>query len=77
MGQLYDLKMIDTENKILSQKFNGDMVMSWLPKLQGKELGAAITKFKTALGDEYKYFILNSDYLTIRNCFMDIYNGKN
>lgn len=77
MGQLYDLKMEDTENRILSQKFNGDMVMSWLPKLQGKELGAAITKFKTALGDEYKYFILNADYLTIRNRFMDIYNGKN
>lgn len=76
MGQLYDLKTMDTENKILSQKFNGDMVMSWLPKLQGKELGTAITKFKTALGDEYKNFILNSDYLTIRNCFMDIYDGK-
>ncbi len=75
MGQLYKLKMTDAENRILSQKFNGNIVMSWLsPNLKGKELGAAISKFKNELGDEYRDFILNSDYNTIYNRFMEIYN---
>ena len=63
-------------DKLLSQKFNGDMVMSWLPKLMGKELGAAMNKFKNELGDEYREFILNSDFITIRNRFIEIYNDK-
>ena len=36
--QLYELQKIDAKNKIISQKFNGDLVMSWLPDLKGKEL---------------------------------------
>ena len=73
MGRLYELASIDRENKILSQKFNGDMVMSWIPNLMGKELGAAMTKFRTALGDGYKEFILNSTYSQIYNRFMEVY----
>jgi hypothetical protein len=74
--KLSELQRIDTQNKIISQKFNGDIVMSWLPNLQGKELGAAISKFKDALGDEYGEFILNSDYKAIQNRFMEVYSGK-
>jgi hypothetical protein len=77
MGQLYELEIKDRENKILSQKFNGDMVMSWLPKLMGKELGNAITKFRDALGDEYRSFVLNSDYNAIRERFMEVYYDEN
>jgi len=58
----------------LSQKFNGDIVMAWLPKLKGKELGAAMTKFKDALGDEYREFVLGSDYSEIHDYFMEVYN---
>jgi hypothetical protein len=76
LGQLYELKMKDTQDKILSQKFNGDIVMSWLPNLMGKELGAAIGKFKNALGDDYDNFILKNNYDVIRDYFMEIYNGK-
>lgn len=73
--RLKELNEKDREDKILSQKFNGDMVMTWLPNLMGAELGAAITKFKNELGGNYKEFILNSDYDTIHNRFMEIYNG--
>ncbi len=77
LGKLNRLKEIDTANKLMSQKFNGDIVMAWIPTLQGKELGAAMSKFKAALGDDFKTFILISDYETIKNEFMRVYNGEN
>lgn len=75
MEKLKELELLDKQNKIMSQKFNGDMVMSWLPNLQGKELGQAISKFKSALGDEYDEFILNSTYKEIYNRFIEIYEN--
>jgi hypothetical protein len=66
----------DKEDKILSQKFNGDIVMSWLPDLKGRELGYAIRGFEEHWGDEYREFILNSDFKTIHQSFMDNYNGQ-
>lgn len=74
LRELDKLNKIDARNKMISQKFNGDIVISWLPKLQGKELGIAISKFKNALGDEYDEFILNSTYEIIKNRFMQIYH---
>ena len=76
MSKLNDITIRDKQNKVLSQKFNGDIVMSWLPDLQGKELGQAISKFKFYLGDEYDDFILNSTYKDIYNRFMEIYNEE-
>lgn len=73
--QLEVLKKEDAMRKAISQKFNGDIVMSWLPNLQGKQLGAAMTKFRESLGDNYDNFVMNSNYETIRNYFMDVYNG--
>jgi len=68
--------MKDRQNKILSQKFNGDIVMSWLPNLMGKELGHVMNKFRKSLGDDYDKFILNSDYNDIRERFMKVYNER-
>lgn len=77
LGQLYELKMKDRENKILSQKFNGDIVMSWLPNLKGKQLGHAIIGFKQSFDDdeEYRKFVLNANFDTIQERFMNTYNG--
>jgi len=75
MEKLGELQRKDKQDKILSQKFNGDIVMSWLPDLKGKELGQAIGKFKTDLGDEYDEFILNASYDAIHERFMNTYNG--
>ncbi len=72
--QLEMLRKIDAKQKTISQKFNGDVVMMWLPDLKGKELGAAISKFKESLGDNYDEFILNSSYDVIHEHFMKIYN---
>jgi hypothetical protein len=64
----------DREDKIIATKFNGDIVMSLYPKLMGKELGNAINKFKNYLGEDYRKFILESDYNTIINEFIRVYN---
>ena len=72
--QLEVLKKEDAMKKAISQKFNGDIVMSWLPNLQGKQLGAAMAKFKESLGDNFDNFVMNSNYETIHNYFMDVYN---
>jgi len=77
IGKLYDFKIKDRESKILSQKFNGDIVMSWLPDLVGKELGHAITNFKKSFEfeDDYREFILNASFDLIKKEFMNTYNG--
>ena len=78
MGQLYDLRLKDNENKRLSQKFNGDLVMSWLPDLKGKQLGHAMTRFKESFDNEedYRKFVLNACYSAIENRFMNTYNEQ-
>ncbi len=75
LDELEALKQEDSRRKIISQKFNGDMVMAWLPDLQGNELGAAIRKFKNELGDEFNSFVLNSDFQTIKSRFLLVYHG--
>jgi len=78
MEKLSELQRIDSQNRILSQKFNGDMVMSWLPDLKGKELGQAITKFKQSFDDDddYREFVLNGNFNAIKDRFMNIYNDE-
>lgn len=79
MEKLFELQRIDSINKILSQKFNGDIVMSWLPNLKGKELGHAIRMFKESFDDDedYREFVLNANYAAIEQRFMDTYNEWN
>ena len=77
LEQLSELQRIDTQNKILSQKFNGDIVMTWLPDLKGKELGHAMSGFKESFDEEedYREFVLNASFDAIRERFMNTYNG--
>jgi len=78
MEKLLELQRIDSQNRILSQKFNGDLVMSWFPHLKGKELGHAINCFKESFDDDgdYREFILNANYAAIEERFMSTYNGR-
>ena len=76
MEELAVLKEQDRIRNIIAQKFNGDMIMMWLPNLQGKELGAAIGKFKNFFGEAYDEFILNSSFERIKAQFMSVYNDE-
>ena len=69
----------DRVDNYISQKFNGDIVMSWLPNLKGKELGAAMSKFKNHFASEatFRTFVVDCDYETIRRNFMRIYHDEN
>ena len=77
IDQLNVLQEKDRIQSMIAQKFNGDIVLSWLPKLQGKELGKAMGMFKNSLGDDYDDFILRSTYAQIHNEFMRVYNQEN
>ena len=60
-------------NKMLCEKFNGNIIMTWFPDLQGKELGNIMRLFKEELGDDYDNFILNNDIKIICKKFMFVY----
>jgi hypothetical protein len=73
LEKISEFKKIDALNKLLSEKFNGNIVMTWLPDLKGKELGAAMNKFTKMLGDEFGEFIMNNDIDTIKFLFLKTY----
>jgi hypothetical protein len=76
LNELNELQEKDRIQSMIAQKFNGDIVISWLPNLMGKELGKVMGKFKNSLGDDYDDFILQSTYAQIQNEFMRVYNDK-
>jgi hypothetical protein len=76
MEKLEELKQKDLRDYYLAEKFNGNLVMEWLPELKGKELGAAIGKFKKYFGDSYETVISATSTEELKQIFMDVYNGK-
>jgi len=74
-NKLDDLQLNDEFNQAMAKKFNGNIIMEWLPELKGKELGQAIGKFKTALGDDYNNVIVNSKIDDIRDLFLKIHKS--
>jgi hypothetical protein len=74
--KLEHLKYKDNINFHLAEKFNGNIVMEWLPELKGKELGAAIKKFKNYLGNTYETIVSAVPIDELQKIFMDVYNGK-
>src|ERR1035437_612311 len=75
--KLNKLHKIDESNKALAEKFNGNIIMQWLPDLNGKELGNVSTGFKLYLGDYYNNFITKSNIKEIKVGFMKFYNKFN
>jgi len=76
MEKLEELKQKDLKDFYLAEKFNGNLVMTWLPELKGKELGQAIKKFKDYFGDTYETVVSCASQDELRQIFMDVYNGK-
>jgi hypothetical protein len=76
LEHLHDLQVQDEIDQAMAEKFNGNIVMEWLPELKGKELGVAMGNFKKALGDAYNDMIVNCTIEEIQDLFMKIYNGK-
>jgi hypothetical protein len=74
--QLVLLRLKDERAKTIADKFNGEIVMEWLPELKDKKLGEAIGKFRQDLGEDYDNFILDNDVETIRQHFLNVYYGR-
>jgi hypothetical protein len=68
------LKQKDAYAKAVADKFNGELVMEWLPDLKGKELGQAIGKFKDYWGEDFDSYIMNLPINIIKDCFMSVNN---
>lgn len=77
LEKLQQLIERDELQRALAEKFNGELVMEWVPDLKGKELGQAIGKFKDALGEDYDDFIRYSTNDEIYRKFMIVYHGGN
>jgi hypothetical protein len=76
LEQLHDLQVQDELDQALAEKFNGNVVMEWLPELKGKALGVAMGNFKRTLDDDYNWMITDLPISDIRDLFMKIYNGE-
>jgi hypothetical protein len=77
ISQLEKLKRKDEENKLISEKFNGDLVMKWTG-LKNKELGQCLSDFKryviALIGEEsYTNWVINGD---VENIFKYWYKEK-
>lgn len=64
----------EKENKIISDKFNGRIIMSKYPHLKGKLLGDTINNFKKYIGDFRSYALKNNSdkILSDFNKFMNM-----
>jgi len=69
--KLKELELKNTENELMCSKFNGKLIMEQHPKLMGKELGDAITKFKKSFGDKWREYNLNNSSESILKDFDD------
>lgn len=52
-------KTLEKENKIISNKFNGKIIMDKYPRLKGIILGKTINNFKNSF-DDFRYYALNN-----------------
>ena len=75
MEKLEALAQKDLKDFYLAEKFNGNLVMEWLPELKGKELGQAIGKFKDYWGEDFDNYIMTFPIENIKECFMKVYHG--
>lgn len=69
LEQFEELKQKDEENKIISEKFNGKLIME-VCQLRGKELGDAITNFKKSFNDNWREYALKIDSKQILTDFL-------
>lgn len=74
-SKLERFRIIDEENKEISKKFNGRLIMEKLPELKGKELGNMIGDFHK-LFDDFRSYALKNNNTHIMNDFINFYNTK-
>jgi len=69
------LDVRDAINKQLSEKFNGRMVMEWVPGLFGSALGDAIRAYRESLGDKFEDIMLAFTDENVKLHFISFYEN--
>ena len=86
LKKIEEFRKIDNENKEISEKFNGHLVMKHFPKLVGKELGTVLNEYKSSMTD-FRQFVLDNTseniiedfkmwYTVHQNFFHIVYKNK-
>lgn len=79
-GQIKEYACDYHKNELLKNKFNGNLVMSWIPGLQGKELGQAISGFRKYIecesGTVFSEAIKHMPTDVIKEYFQEWYRGN-
>jgi hypothetical protein len=77
LKQINECEEIDNFNNVISDKFNGNIIMNKYPNLKGKELGDAIYNLKKQFknDDDYKQYIYDTDVEKIFKLFNNV-NSK-
>ena len=70
--EISEYNIREEENKIISSKFNGKIIMDLYPELSGKSLGDVITAFKKHIGG-FREYALNTDKEKILKDFINYY----
>lgn len=77
MKEIEEHNIKQKENKEISSKFNGRILMKLYPDLKDKRLGDAINGFKQFIDEDYgdfRRYVLDNDKEDILNDFEDFYN---
>lgn len=77
--KIAELDEQDKINKEISEKFNGNLVMSWIPELKDKKLGIAMRNFRFVFFSNpelFNQYILSNNEVSIRALFLDFYNRE-
>lgn len=79
-NEMLELKRKQEENKLVSDKFNGNIVMSIYPELKGSELGKQLIGFKHFIKNKYNIefneYVLENSKDDILEQFWIYYNSK-
>lgn len=68
MNKINNYLKIKEENKVISSKFNGNIIMNKYPNLKGKRLGDVINGFKNTY-DDFRKYALNASSQQIMSDF--------
>jgi predicted thioredoxin/glutaredoxin len=72
LAQIAAEKAQEETVKRLQEKFNGNLLMEWLPGISGKELGQFIQDFKRQFVD-FEAFVLNHKAQEVKQQVLDFY----
>lgn len=73
--KIAELRKEELFKKSLSEKFNGELVMKWSGKTEGKEVGELLERFKNYVEKDFKQYLIDTDKEIIEKHFKEFFNG--